>query len=79
MKNGNKPINPQIGSNTNNQHQLSEVYTDENNQGLTKKEHYAGLAMQALVSNHSLSNSDEYLAKRAVSIANELLKQLEIE
>ena len=51
--------------------------------GLTKREYFAGLAMQGIVSNSiSIDNagpigSYEKIAKRAVLIADNLLKQLE--
>ena len=36
MENQNKPVYPQIGSTSNNDNQLTEVFLDENNSGLTK-------------------------------------------
>ena len=44
------------------------------NKGLLKREYFAGLAMQALLSRHSDS---EYVAMRAVHIADALLEALD--
>ena len=44
--------------------------------GLTKREHFAGLAMQALI-NHRNDYRREYVARHAVDMANLLLKELE--
>lgn len=43
---------------------------------LTKREYFAGMAMQALISKPSW-NSYEVIAERAVRMADELLKELE--
>lgn len=48
-----------------------------NLKGLTKREYFAGLAMQGLLAKEGVWSSDEILAKRSVEIADELLKQLE--
>ena len=82
MENANRPINPQIGSNTNNQHQLSEVYTDENNPGLTKREHFSSLFLQGMLSGRKdtisgVESSVEYYCKVSIKLADELLKQLD--
>lgn len=46
--------------------------------GLTKREYFAGLALQGLISNKvSGFNSDKDLAQLAVSLSEELLKTLE--
>lgn len=45
--------------------------------GLTKREHFAGLAMQGLLAKEGVWSSDEILAQRSIEIADELLKQLE--
>ena len=46
--------------------------------GLTKREHFAGLAMQGLVHMWSQNTEDQKkCAKRAINMADELLKQLE--
>ena len=72
MKNADKPINPVLTQNP------SLI-------GLTKREHYAGLAMQGLLSNcnggmtsgGSRTFSPNEISKLAVLHADELLKQLE--
>ena len=45
--------------------------------GLTKREYFAGLAMQGLLAKEGVWSSDEILAQRSIEIADELLKQLE--
>ncbi len=47
--------------------------------GLTKREHFAGLAMQALLSNAKPDTlgDPETVTKYSILIADELLKQLE--
>lgn len=44
--------------------------------GLTKREYFAAMAMQALVSVHSANTSPGYLVKEAVSAADALLEEL---
>lgn len=70
MKNSEQLINPIVMENT--------------LPGLTKREYFAGLAMQALISNSSIvpriqpdNGKDlQLLSTASVSIADELLKQL---
>jgi hypothetical protein len=50
---------------------------DKEFEGLTKREYFAGLAMQGLLANSIQWNSDSLLAKFSVEIADELLKQLD--
>jgi len=78
MENSEKPIYPQLISNTNSKNQLSEVWNwnYEVNHGLSKREYFAGLALQGLLSSNN-SQTPEYLAARALKAADELLKQLE--
>lgn len=45
--------------------------------GLTKREYFAGLALQGLISSNS-GQTYEYLVTRSIKAADELLKQLEI-
>lgn len=46
--------------------------------GLSKREHFAGLAMQAILSNIGCNKwNDEKIAERSVFYADKLLKQLE--
>ena len=48
----------------------------EYGEGLTKREHFAGLAMQGLLSNHGNESADE-CALNAVDYADALLRKLE--
>lgn len=69
MENGQKPITP-----------IPDLNEDESGLiRLTKREYFAGLAMQGLLSVNALygSNNREYLVKDAIAYADELLKQLE--
>ena len=74
MKNEDKPINPIP--------EHFDKYQNENI-GLTKREYFAGLAMQGLISscdwNFTCFNKDliEATSKNAIDLADELLKQLE--
>lgn len=47
--------------------------------GLTKREYFAGLAMQGLLANQRLSATEQEVASASVILADELLKQLENE
>lgn len=47
--------------------------------GLTKREYFAGLAMQGIINQTGIFNSTEDVCKKSVRIADELLKQLENE
>ena len=94
MKNADKPIYPtlmqQVGDNEfepanlhpKSQHRFVPEYSIMTG-GLSKKEFYAGLAMQAMISNPNIirpKESDEefkYFSERAIKYADELLKQLE--
>ena len=49
---------------------------DRSCMGLTKREHFAGLAMQGLISNHGNEGAEAF-ASYAVEYANALLKALE--
>ena len=53
-----------------------EIFDDSgDNVGLTKREHLAGLAMQALISDSSLSPSE--VSKLAIDYADALLAELD--
>ncbi len=77
MKNADKPINPVLTQ--------SPSLQNDTSLGLTKREHYAGLAMQGLLANSyggmtsggSRTFSPNEISKLAVLHADELLKQLE--
>ena len=75
MKNGDKPINP-----------LLDLNEDKSGLwGLTKREYFAGLAMQGLLMNfmqhghYGNSVHDPMVAEMAIICADELLKQLDNE
>jgi hypothetical protein len=82
MKNGELPAHPvecQYGSD-----KLEGLRTGEYSgfeTGLTKREYFAGLAMQGLLANSALHSHERFDIKgcaiSAVSLAEELLKQLE--
>ena len=80
MKNSDKPINPIVQEENIGQGGKILMCTEY---GLTKREHYVGLAMQALISscdwNFTTFNKDliESTSKNAIDLADELLKQLE--
>ena len=82
MKNGDKPINPIVQEENIGQGGKILMCTEY---GLTKREHYAGLAMQGLLANSyggmtsggSRTFSPNEISKLAVLHADELLKQLE--
>ena len=87
MKNADKPINPLKGADDIFFNEREESYIKEVKPliGLTKREHYAGLAMQGLLANcnggmtsgGSRTFSPNEISKLAVLHADELLKQLE--
>ena len=66
MKNADNPINPIP--------EHFDKYQNENI-GLTKREYFAGLAMQGLLNNTAFTV--KFIASKSVQIAEELLKQLE--
>ena len=70
MNNANTPINPILNS----EGEVAEMSNGEILSGLTKREYFAGLAMQGL----SLSGeSNVDIANQSVDLADALLKQLE--
>ena len=70
MKNSEQPINPIEGS-----HQ---GINPEMIIGLTKREYFAGLAMQGMLANKDVINMVSIkTAERAIEYADELLKQLQ--
>ena len=77
MKNADKPISPVLTQ--------SPSLQNDTSLGLTKREYFAGLAMQGLISscdwNFTTFNKDliEATSKNAIDLADELLKQLENE
>lgn len=75
MKNGKQPINPIIRANG---FEATQVGQNELS-GLTKREYFAGLALQGLCANSIAGPHHEpkNLVKEAIQYADELLKQLE--
>ena len=75
MENADKPINPVLTQ--------SPSLQNETSLGLTKREYFAGLAMQGLLAltdkgtYSSLDEGIERLCEFSVKFADELLKQLE--
>jgi hypothetical protein len=78
MEKGNEPINPIYGLNNqlfeNDEH--AQHFLGNKVSGLTKREYFAGLAMQGLLAQDSWA-SEKVLAENAIIYADELLKQLE--
>ena len=70
MNNGNNPVNGDFK-------QVGDVSIREG--GLTKREHFAAIAMQGIVGNEFLirDKCDHSIARRALSIADALLEELE--
>ena len=70
MNNSEQPINPVLGNGVS----TSTLY------GLTKREYFAGLAMQGMIQSHTLNLSKEeasIIAGQSIQFADELLKQLQ--
>jgi hypothetical protein len=53
-----------------------ERYNDHDFTGLTKREYFAAMAMQGILSS-SADRGESYVATQSVKFADELLKQLE--
>ena len=86
MKNADKPINPSTSIKISDTEFFEYNLPNKERQysGLTKREHYAGLAMQGLISSFTEKASYggwrtemEATVKCAIDYADELLKQLE--
>ena len=78
MKNADKPIHP---SSIKESYDLMghEMFRTVNNKGLTKREYFAGLFLQGLLSNSyfpTVATIEEF-PQKAISIADSFLKQLE--
>lgn len=78
MNNGNKPASPYLDVDYDGEGNIEEY---SKNFGLTKREHFAAMAMQGILSNsRTIDNDDdhsEWVAKRSVGQADALLKALE--
>lgn len=85
MKNADKPINPTTSQKINETEFFEYNLPNKERQysGLTKREHYAGLAMQGLLALPdkgtfgSFDEAIERICEASVKFADELLKQLE--
>jgi len=74
MKNADKPALPTVDT----IHPRTGERHEPINLGLTKREHFAALAMQGLSANEGLHSWDaERICIESVKMADELLKQLE--
>lgn len=78
MKNADKPINPIFEDNL-----IDPGYSNNTqliclNNGLTKREYFAGLAMQGILANSGLNNiKEENVAEISVLCADKILEELE--
>ena len=87
MKNADKPINPSTSIKISDTEFFEYNLPNQERQysGLTKREHYAGLAMQGLLALPdkrtfgSFDKTIEWICEVSVKFADELLKQLEKE
>ena len=79
MKNADKPIYPTTSQKINETEFFEYNLPNKEKQysGLTKREYFAGLAMQGLLNNTAFTV--KFIASQSVKIADELLKQLENE
>ena len=85
MKNADKPINPIKGADDIFYNEQDESFIKQVKPfiGLTKREHYAGLALQGLLALPdkgtfgSFDEAIEWICEVSVKFADELLKQLE--
>jgi hypothetical protein len=55
---------------------MQRVFFDEAGMGLTKREWFAGMALQGLLANHENRTSYEAIAVDAIRYSDALLKQL---
>ena len=53
------------------------AFPNTTKQGLTKREYFAGLALQGIMANTALTDSIEKRVEWAIKASDELLKQLE--
>lgn len=77
MENGKKPINPIVASNGFVTNEIN--YNNRGLNGLTKREYFAGIAMQGWIAcqSESFRGDESSVAEKAIKYADELLKQLE--
>lgn len=81
MNNADKPINPTTAQFNQTSREMDFEYQAEyfttQFPGLSKREHYAGLAMQAIIQKMYGNVSIERIISDSLEYADELLKQLE--
>lgn len=77
MKKANEPVNPIIGSIGHEDYGGKPVYMIDN--GLKKREYFAGLAMQGILASDEVSEflAADKVAKKAVEYADALLAELD--
>ena len=78
MRNGDLPAMPNLSASgvATSEYELAEMLSESRvTIGLTKREQFAGMAMQGILANSS--NSMSYVARDAVQMADELLAELE--
>ena len=78
MNNADKPIHVKNGENMIHSFNSTD-YSQGNFEGLTKREYFAGLAMQAMISNAPIGHLSNFREGVSLSLqwTDELLKQLE--
>ena len=69
----NEPINPIVETNS---YPYGEVRMECTFAGLTKREYFAGLAMQGILANPNNDGNPKYAAKHSVECSEELIKAL---
>jgi len=78
MKNGGLPITPIVNTQGHPMHSTQVAFDNEPLViGLTKREHFAGLAMAAYLANPDCSGKSSTAAYVGVKAVDELLKELE--
>lgn len=77
MENKNQPINPIVNNDGFCTSFENLKQPDGGAIGLTKREYFAGLAMQGLISNSRVNINDVDNIKACIKVADELLKQLD--
>lgn len=80
MKNGNEPATPVRISERHENRQTGQVTVVETEsfQGLTKREHFAGLAMQGIINKFAfVKGQEDDIAEISVMVADALLAELE--
>jgi len=84
MKNADSPAMPQSVSHSSYDGQITASYDFEGGEGLTKREHFAAMALNTILNSYNPYESGDFdssewdvTAKNAVGLADALLKALE--